>query len=146
VTHPVNDIAEAIVALLRDETCAEDRVFRDREPDLQARSELPAIVVHIGSDDPVDQQMQTRWRSEVRINVDLFTTAEEERVSSALLDLRAETYRLLMANQTLGLPGVIRILPGGAEEILRSESAIPIGFLRTVFFVLYQHSLTDPSQ
>jgi hypothetical protein len=143
VTHPVDAIADAIVALLRDETCAEDRVFRDREPDLHARTELPAIVVHVAQDDPADQQVQTRWRSEVRMNVDLFVTAREDDISRALLDLRAETYNRLMADQTLGLPSVIRILPGGAEEILRGESAMPIGYLRTAFFVLYQHSLTD---
>lgn len=145
MTHPVDAIADAIVTLLLDETVAEDRVFRDREPDLHARTELPAIVVHIAQDDPVDQQIQGKWRSDVRINVDLFVATREDDVSRELLELRAETYKLLMADQTLGLSSVIRILPGGAEEILRGESAFPVGYMRTAFFVLYQHSLTDPT-
>lgn len=146
MTHPVSEIADAFVALLMDDTGAEDRVCRDRQPALDVRDELPAIVVHIAEDDPVDDQVHGRWRSTVRINVDLFATATEDQVSAALLELRLETYKLIMAEPTLGLSSVIRCLPGGAEEILRGESVIPFGYLRTAYFVLYQHSLTDPAQ
>lgn len=146
MTHPVNDIADALVNLLMDETDAEDRVCRDRQPALDVRSELPAIVVHIGEDDPVDDQVHGRWRSTARINVDLYVTALEEDISRVLMGLRTQTYKLIMAEPVLGLPSVIRCLPGGAEEILRGDSAIPIGYLRTAYFVLYQHSFTDPAQ
>jgi hypothetical protein len=146
VIHPVDDIADAIVSILLDETIAGDRVYRDREPDLHAKTELPAIVVHVAEDDPVDQQVQGIWRSEVRINVDLFTTAREEDISRSLLSMRAETYRLLMTDTNLGLPSVLTIRPGGAEDVQRGESAFPIGYLRTAFFVLYQHSFNDPTE
>jgi hypothetical protein len=146
VIHPVDAIAEQFVELLTHTTAAADRIFRDREPALDSRSELPAIVVHIGEDDPIDNQVHGRWRSEVRMNVDLFVVAAEDDISRSVLELRTEAYKALMADQTLGLPGVIRILPGGATEVLRGEGSLATGYLRTSFFVMYQHSLTDPTQ
>lgn len=144
--HPVDSIADRFVELLTHTTAAADRIFRDREPALDSRTELPAVVVHIGEDDPIDGQSHGRWRSEVRMNVDLFVTASEDEISRTVLDLRTETYKALMADQTLGLPNVIRILPGGATEVLRGEGSLPTGYLRTSFFVMYQHFLTDPTQ
>jgi hypothetical protein len=146
VSHPVNQIADAIVELLLDETEAEDRVYRDREPDLEAREELPAIVIHIGDDEPTDSRPQSMWQSEVRIFVDLFVTARENEVSRDALALRSATYRILMADQHLGLPMVLRVLPDRVEQLERGEGSVPIGYLRTSFLVMYRHSLTDPDQ
>jgi len=145
MTHRVDQIADRIVALLLDETAAQDRVYRDREPVLDVRSELPAVVVHIGADDPPNVQVHGRWRSSLVVHIDLFAIADEDAVSRALLALRTETYKLLMADLTLGLPFVISALPNGAEEILRGDFSLPVGYLRTTFSILYQHSLTDPT-
>lgn len=143
--HPVSEIADAFVSALVNATPAGANVYRDREPALDVREELPAIVVRIGEDDPVDDQVITKWRSDVRINVDLYATAAEESLSAALLELRLQTHKRIMTLAPFGLRSIVRVLPGGAEEVLRVEGAGTAGALRCAWFVRYQHSLADPS-
>lgn len=144
--HLVDQIADAFAAaIVAAETAAGSRVYRDREPELEARTELPAVVVHVDEDNPLEDQVAPVWRSEVRINVDVYVSGAEASISSAVLDLRAETYIAIMDPGAVDVGGVIRILPAGAGEILRGEGALPVAYCRTAFVVLYQHSLTDPT-
>lgn len=149
-THVVDQISDAIVALLIDATAAEDRITRDRRPaDRIDVEELPTIDVRIGQDTALDDQFTNRWRSEVEIFVDLYAIAEQDRpLSKSLLELRTDSYKAIMAAMPAltAVPNVIKILPGGAEAIsIHDEGTKATGYLRTSFFVTYQHSLTDPS-
>lgn len=147
--HLVDQIADAMVELLRDATLAEDRVTRDRPPvEKFDIDELPSIDVRIGADTPLDEQTLNHWTTEVQIFVDLYVRVIDRPVSEQLLSLRKESHQALMA-QFPYLPGVtevLKILPGGADEPLISATASFLtGSLRTEFFVTYRHSLTDPS-
>lgn len=147
--HVVEQIAERFRTLLDRNTVAYNRVYRDRGYNFEDVDDLPAIDIRIGEDNPVDAQVQNFWTSEVQINVDLYVRDATEYVSSTLLELRKETYKLLMAGMPT-LPGVAAvkmILPGGATEVAQSaEGLVPVAQVRTVYFVEYRHSLTDPSQ
>lgn len=146
--HIVDQIADQFVTLLDRETDAYDRVSRDRSEQFQSKTELPAVDIRIGPDDPQDGNANGPQLSEVTINVDLYVANQPQNVSADLLELRKQTYKLIMAAapQLSGLSAVQRILPGGAEEVLtRNDGSVPIGYVRSVFFVTYKHSLTDPS-
>lgn len=147
--HIVSQIADAFVALLDRETDAFDRVFRDRSEQFESRTDLPAIDIRIGPDDPVDGNANGPQSSEVRINVDLYVANQPESVSADLLELRKQSYIALMANapRLPSVAAVTKILAGGAEEVLAAnEGSVPIGYVRTAYFVTYRHSLTDPSE
>lgn len=151
MTHVVDQIADAVVALLIDQTAAEDRVTRDRVPvekiDLE---EHPTIDVRIGDDVFLPEQLTNQFRHELTVYVDLYAKAERDAsVSKALLELRRESYKALMVNAP-GLPAVTNvesILPAGAEAPRIGEQGSRVtADLRTEFTVTYRHSLTDPSQ
>lgn len=146
--HIVDQIAEQFIALLDGETDALGRISRDRSEQFEAMADLPAVDIRIGEDDPLDGNANGPQSSTVRINVDIYTVNRPARVSSDLLDLRKQTYKSLMASAPgLGLASVTRIQSGGAEEVqTRLDGSLPLGFVRTVYFVTYRHSLTDPSE
>ena len=145
--HLVDQIAEKFKFLLWKNTEAYDRVYRDRGYNFEAEEDLPAIDISIGEDNPPDGQVQGKWTSDVQINVDLYVRDQVDYVSSALLTLRKETFRLIMAEYPVfPLSGVINIVPGGATEVGQSsEGVVAVAVQRTVYFVTYRHSLTDPS-
>lgn len=148
--HIVDQIADYAVDLFVGQTAAQERVSRDRDPSepFDLSTELPAIDVRIGEDNPVDAQVVNFWTSEVQLNVDLYAAHGSKNVSERLLELRRETYQLLMAGapRLPGVPDVLQILPGGATEVAKLEQGkVPTGYLRTVWFITYRHSLTDPA-
>lgn len=153
MTHVLDQIVESIRTLLTDTTDADDRVTRDRSPrrPFQGRSDLPAIDIRVGDDDPLDLGLQPQgvWRSEATVYVDLYTYAAEVDASADVLELRAQVDRAIMADapRLSGVELAIRVLRNGAEAIQREDSGqLPIAYCRTAFTVLYQHSLTDPAE
>lgn len=149
-THVGNQIAERFRTLIDRQTSAYDRVFRDRSASRPFKpTGLPAVDIRIGPDDPIDDQVQGFWRSEQQIYVDLYTFYREVDVSEAVFELHTEVDKALTAGQPRlpGVPGVIRIFRGGAEDLVRiDDGEVPLASRRLVYFVLYQHSLIDPSQ
>lgn len=145
--HIVDQIADRFVDLLIGETDALDRVYRDQSEQFAAFEDLPAIDIRIGEDDPQDGSANGSQDSEVRINVDLYTINRSGTVSADLLEMRKQTYKLLMVGAPgFGMAPVIGITAGGAEEVRTSTDTVPLGYLRTVYFIKYRHQLTDPSQ
>lgn len=145
--HIVDQIADQFFELLFEETDAHDRVYRDRSEQFEALEDLPAIDIRIGADDPEGGSANGPQDSMVRINVDLYVANNSRRVSASLLELRKQTYMLLMASAPqFPLSTVVRINHGGAEEVkTQIDGSVPLGYVQTVYFVTYRHSLTDPS-
>lgn len=147
MTHAVEDIAAWFKTSLADGTTA--TVSRDRNPSRPIQlAELPLLDVRIGPDDPIDDQVQGFWRSEQTFYVDGYVSYRDDEVSTRLNALRAEADAVLMASapRIPGVASAIRILRGGSEDVNRIDGEVPLATQRWVYFVLYQHSLTDPEQ
>lgn len=140
--HVVDVIAEQFRELLLDATDAHDRVSRDKSPGdrIEARTELPAIDIRIGDEEPEEQQSNTTYVGRIRIEVDLFVADSEENVSSAVLTLRRQAHVAIMAGSFDG------IRSAGATAISRNSSgSIPLGVQTAHFDILFQHSIADPA-
>lgn len=150
MTHLVDQIADAVVALLVDETAAEDRVTRDRASFENIDvDELPTIDVRLGDDVALSDQLTSHFRYELTVYVDLYAKAEADKaLTKTLLEMRTDSYKALMVNvpDLSGVPSVERILPAGADApLIGDQGSLVTGSLRTEYTVTYRHSLTDPS-
>lgn len=122
MTHRAEQIVDAVVTLLQASTTLgipAPSVYPLRTFSLaEDQGELPAVCVNFGDDNPADDY---RSLEDVASALEVITTSyvladEEPDLKRALLDLRKEIHKAIVADSTLGLSFVLSIAYGGAAK------------------------------
>lgn len=152
MTHAVDQILAAFVTtLVNAATSAGNNVFRGRVLPLDvADGELPAILVHMAEDTPLEHRKLANSKyldSAVTIVTRAIVREDTTTLDNALLALRTAIHQALMATPTLGLGFVIYTWPTGAQNPdITAEGDFETGELPIVWIVQYRTNLTDPTQ
>lgn len=142
-------LAEAIVAKATEVLTAAvtGDVVRGRVDPLED-IQLPAVGVFQGADEPLERQNIQVMDQLLEVRTEVATKADEGEVIETLLnELRRQVHLALMAENALGLPYVIDIVPDGADEPDIQGTAERItGTMVVRWIVHYRHRVADASE
>jgi hypothetical protein len=149
MSHAVEQILDAVAVAIRALVEAKgQKVYIHRRSSLGLdQDELPAHSVDYGEDERLDTQYMDVIDSELSVQTTAMTSQPTEaEVRSALLDMRREQHRAIMANPRLGIGQiVVTTRYGGAEAPeIDTDGESVFGALTSVWLVHYQTALTDP--
>jgi hypothetical protein len=149
MSHTVETIVEAVASAIRARVESKgQKVFIHRRMSLSLeQDELSAHSVDYGEDERLDSQYMDAIDSELAVQTTAMTAAAtESEVRSALLDMRREQHRAIMANPRLGIGNVVVTTRyGGAQQPeLDTDGEFVVGALTSVWLVHYQTPITDP--
>jgi hypothetical protein len=151
MSHTVETILEAAAAAISGRVAAKgQKVYIHRRLSLDLDSdELSAHSVDYGEDERLDSQFMTMIDSELAVQTTAMTAAATEaEVRSALLDMRREQHRAIMADPRLGLgtqgPIVTTRYGGASAPEIAVDGEYVVGALTSVWLVHYHVPITDP--
>lgn len=149
MTHRADQILDRTVELVAARVTAKGhKVFKHRRLSLASEEDqLPAHSVDFGE----DQRAENKFIGSINSVLTVQTTAvmqaaTEPELKAALLEMRREQHRAVMADARLGLSDfVINTLYGGAAEpeILTDGESLT-GILTSSWLVLYRMNTLDP--
>lgn len=150
MSHRVLQILDALATAIEDDLHS---VYKHRKEPLSSDGqELPAAIVRLGEDQPVDDDGALNLAfidSMVAIDVEhMVREPSEDLAIEKLLELRTLVHQKLLAGaRDLGLPDfVIDVKYGGAgEPTIDVQTDSSIGSLVSRFLIHYRMNITDPS-
>jgi len=144
MTHRAEQIMQAVVAAVTGLATSGNNVHRGREYALPSNSKLPALLVYMGSDEPLrDDSAWPRMYSDLNVEVAIARSIEPN-YEAQLLASRAEVTQALRADYTLGLPFVQEIQERAADEPDYEGDPPRVVFYRLPWAVRYWRPWDDP--
>jgi hypothetical protein len=151
-THRAQQIVDAVVATLQNDTSLGWHVYRERLSSLDASAlELPAVSVTFGADKPLSPLGATVLLfldSLLELNVAVMDQkGTETELVASLMAMRTRVHADLMLDRTQGLPFVIDTRYGGVDPINATGSALTqfSGEIVCHWPVYYRMNIADPS-
>jgi hypothetical protein len=149
--HAVDVILDALVAILKAAaTGAGQNVYRGRVlPLAEADQELPALLVSMAEDTPAQHKALSNVRyndSAVTVLVKCVVQEGTEELDRAMLTLRAQVHKAIMAAPQLGSAFVIMTWPAGAQNPdTKGDANLESGVLPSIWIVQYRTNIADPT-
>lgn len=145
MSHRVAQILEALRSAHVEQGSWVDRVFVQRSRTLSADSEMPAVVIAPGVDEPLQENLAC-IDSEILVSILLHAggTSDEE-VTASLFDQRRDSHVAIRTAPALGLDFVLEVFyRGAAEPEVVGEGEAYTGTYETLWAVQYRMNHADP--
>jgi len=113
-------------------------------------TELPALSVFMGSDDPIGDNGPTNFTfqdSDLLVRIRIHVKSASTQVDTLLNLIRREVHVAMMSDYTQGLAYVINTVPLGAEEPdLSAEGEQPTAEMDLNWIIQYRAPILDPEE
>lgn len=143
--HKIEQILDVFISLISGLTSTGLNVKRGRASPLKENISS-ALSVYQGADSKTEYNWPCVY-SQLSVYIDIHVKDSSEQVDQVLNRIRKEINIAIMAVDTLGLAYVNDVNEEGADEPdLSDESNKPTAVMRVTYTILYNRSVTDPSQ
>lgn len=143
--HRAEQILDAVVTSLTGLSTTGSNIFRGRHYSLESGS-MPALLVYMGSDEPIEMLSQSLIDSLIEVRVESRTMSPTAQLDESLNQIRKEVTIALQADFSQGLDFVLNLEEGKADEPEFSDSGEqPVARQVMNWRITYRRSRTDPS-